>query len=55
MRYANAILGGGEITSDMIRAAEKLKAPKWVIAAMTAAAGGGGGGLMSMQPESEQY
>jgi hypothetical protein len=56
MRYANAILGGGEVTSDMIRAAEKLKAPKWVIAAMTAAAGGGGGGgLMSMQPESEQY
>ena len=55
MRYANAILGGGEITSDMIRAAEKLKAPKWVIAAMSAAIGGGGGGLMSMQPESEQY
>lgn len=56
MRYANAILGGGEITSDMIRAAEKLKAPKWVIAAMTTAAGANvGGGLLSDQPNGEQY
>lgn len=39
LRYANELTSAGKITSQVIEAARKANAPKWVIAAMASAAG----------------
>lgn len=51
LEYANQLLSGGKITSQLIEAAKKANAPKWVIAAMT---GVTGAGLLSEPTENEQ-
>lgn len=53
MRFANSILSGGRVTSEMVKEAQRLNAPKWIIAAMVAAMGGEG--LLSEQPEGGQF
>ena len=47
LKYANELLSGGKITGQMIEAAKKANAPKWVIAALT------GAGLAQMSAQEE--
>lgn len=42
LKYANQLLSGGEITGQLIEAARKANAPKWMIAALTGTTLAGG-------------
>ena len=53
MQFANSILSGGRVTSEMVKEAQRLNAPKWIIAAMVAAMGGEG--LLSDQTGGGQF
>lgn len=49
LQYANDLLSGGQITTEMINAARRANAPSWMLAALAPASG-----LMSMMPEDDQ-
>jgi hypothetical protein len=49
LQYANELLSGGRITTEMINAARRANAPSWMLAALAPASG-----LLSMMPEDEQ-
>lgn len=53
MQFAKSLLSGARVTSEMVKEAQRLNAPKWIIAAMVAAMGGEG--LLSEQPEGGQF